>query len=206
MTARTTEIVTEVKTPMGGAPTLAEFESLLTSVLDVAYRTAYHLTRNQADAEDVVQEAALSACRHRQSFQSGTNFRAWFLRIVTNAFYSRCRKASVVRETVSLDDTDEAPRLSLALAGDRSAGADPAESFLDRLDMDQISRALGELPLEYRVVTTLYLVDDMAYQEIAGLLDIPVGTVRSRLHRGRRQLQHALWGMAADRGVKRHQH
>ncbi len=202
MTARTLETATQATTPIGGAPTLAEFEAQLESVLDVAYRTAYHLTRNQADAEDVVQEAALNACRHRQGFERGTNFKAWFLRIVTNVFYSRCRLASTARESVSLDAAEEPRRFTRTIVG----GADPAESFLDRLDAELVSRAIADLPLEYRVVTTLYLVDDMAYQDIAGLLEIPVGTVRSRLHRGRRQLQHALWAMAAERGGKGHQH
>ncbi len=204
MTALTTQTPTPVRPPLGGSLTLAEFEVLLQSVLDVAYRAAYHLTRNPADAEDVVQEAALNACRHRQSFQTGTNFKAWFLRIVTNAFYSRCRRASMIHESVSLDDDAEPRPAMTAMTVDLSPEANPAEMLVDRLEMEEISRAIGALPLEFRVVTAMYLVDDMAYQEIAAVLDIPVGTVRSRLHRGRRLLQQALWQIAEDRGLLRH--
>ncbi|MEO8138358.1 MAG: sigma-70 family RNA polymerase sigma factor [Gemmatimonadota bacterium] len=206
MTAQSTDLVSQAMIPIGGGLALAEFETQLESVLDVAYRTAYHLTRNSADAEDVVQEAALNACRHRASFQAGTNFKAWFLRIVTNAFYSRCRKASSVRESISLDDTTEPRAVAMAALADLSPGADPSVAFMDRLDMDAISGAIAELPLEFRVVTALYLVDDMAYQEIARVLEIPVGTVRSRLHRGRRLLQQRLWQIAVERGLIPHPH
>jgi RNA polymerase sigma-70 factor, ECF subfamily len=178
-----------------------DFEALLESVLDVAYRTAYHLARNTADAEDLVQEAALLACRHRTGFQAGTNFKAWFLRILTNAFYSRCRKSGGARRTVSLDEATEAQLYTLAGAGDMGQGLDPAKAFTDRLDAEAIRAAIETLGPEYRVVTAMYLVDDLSYQEIASILDIPVGTVRSRLHRGRRLLQSALWEIAADRGL-----
>ena len=180
---------------------IGEFEALLQSVLDVAYRAAYHLSRNSADAEDLVQEAALLACRHRETFHSGTNFKAWFLRILTNAFYSKCRKHSGTRAMLPLDEANESRLYVLAEAAHPSQGLDPARAFTDRLDAEAISAALEALPMEYRVVTTMYLVDDMAYQDIAAALDIPVGTVRSRLHRGRRLLQHALWEEAADRGL-----
>lgn len=188
--------------PQRGSPETAhDFDALLASVLDVAYRTAYHLARNSADAEDLVQEAALLACRHKATFQTGTNFKAWFLRILTNVFYSRCRKASVTKECVSLDDAPE-PRLSTMLGNEMmAASTDPAQSFTDRLDAEMISRAIAALPIEYRVVTTMYLVDDMAYQDIAETLKIPVGTVRSRLHRGRRLLQRDLLELANERGL-----
>lgn len=206
MTAPTTPLVSEATTTMTEGLTLAEFEPLLHSVLDVAYRTAYHLASNSADAEDVVQEAALNACRHRGSFQRGSNFKAWFLRIVTNGFYSRCRKASAVHETVSLDDATTPRPASLMASLRTSDGADSAEALLARLDLESINRAIAMLPTEYRAVTALYLVDDMAYQEIAAVLEIPVGTVRSRLHRGRRLLQRELWQLAVDRGLVSQQH
>lgn len=190
----------------GGAPMsiatpfpVGEFEALLESMLNVAYRTAYHFTRNRADAEDLVQDAALLAWRYRASFQRGTNFRAWFLRILTNAFYSRVRKQSVARDTVSLDE-ESSPRLyALAQASGLATDPDPAQTFTDRLDAEIVSQALNDLPLEFRLVTTMYLVEDLPYQEIASVLDIPVGTVRSRLHRGRALLKRALWRAAEDR-------
>ncbi len=201
MTTPTTPMVSEATAAMTEGLTLAEFEPLLHSVLDVAYRTAYHLASNSADAEDVVQEAALNACRHRGSFQRGSNFKAWFLRIVANVFYSRCRKASVVHESVSLDEAMTPRGASLAAITPVAPGANPAEALLARLDLESINRAIAELPTEYRAVTALYLVDDLAYQDIAAVLEIPVGTVRSRLHRGRRLLQRELWQLAADRGM-----
>ena len=178
-----------------------KFDTLLQSVLDVAYRAAYHLARNSADAEDLVQEAALLACRNREKFQDGTNFKAWFLRILTNAFYSKCRKHSGSRAMLSLDEASEPRLYDLARASTADQGLDPSRAFLDRLDSEAISAALAALPMEYRVVTTMYLVDDMAYQDIAITLDVPVGTVRSRLHRGRKLLQQALWEEASDRGL-----
>jgi len=179
----------------------AEFEALLRAVLDVAYRAAFHLSRDAADAEDLVQEAALLACRHRQTFQSGTNFKAWFLRIVTNVFYSKCRRNSGGRAMLSLDEATEPRLYSLAQGSNAGQGLDPSRAFIDRLDGEAISAALAALPMEYRVVTTMYLVDDMAYQDIAMSLGVPVGTVRSRLHRGRKLLQQALWEEATDRGL-----
>ena len=178
-----------------------EFEALLLSVLDVAYRAAYHLARNSSDAEDLVQEAALLACRHRETFQAGSNFKAWFLRILTNAFYSKCRKTSGRRAMLPLDEATEPRLYDLAQASSSSQGLDPSRAILDGLDAEAISAALAALPMEYRVVTTMYLVDDMRYQDIAITIGVPVGTVRSRLHRGRRLLQQALWEEASDRGL-----
>jgi RNA polymerase sigma-70 factor, ECF subfamily len=201
MTATPSLMTTQEAHGQASPVSTGEFEALLQSVLDVAYRTAYHLSRDSADAEDLVQEAALLACRHRETFQSGTNFKAWFLRIVTNAFYSKCRKTSGSRTMLSLDEANE-PRLqALAESASTSQGLDPARAFTDRLDAEAISAALAALPMEYRVVTTMYLVDDMAYHDIAIALDVPVGTVRSRLHRGRKLLQRALWEEASDRGL-----
>lgn len=178
-----------------------QFGGLLESVLDAGYRVAYHLARQVADAEDLVQEAALLACRHRNTFEAGTNFKAWFLRIVTNCFYSKCRRPAQARESVSLD-TLLPPRLA-ALAGEAGLAQepDPAEALLRRVDADIIGSALAALPDEFRVVTMMYLVDDLSYQDIAFALEIPIGTVRSRLHRGRGLLQRALWQLAAERGM-----
>ena len=177
------------------------FEQEVLPFLDQLYSAALRMTRNPADAEDLVQEAALLACRHRQTFQSGTNFKAWFLRIVTNVFYSKCRRNSGGRAMLSLDEATEPRLYSLAQGSNAGQGLDPSREFIDRLDGEAISAALAALPMEYRVVTTMYLVDDMAYQDIALTLGVPVGTVRSRLHRGRKLLQQALWEEATDRGL-----
>jgi len=183
------------------APAETPFDQLLQEVLDVAYRAAYALSRESADAEDLVQEAALPACRYRTSFEPGTNFRAWFLRILTNVFHSRCRKASVRRESVSLDEAAEPHVLALAWSQATVGDEDPAQSTLDRLDAEQIRGAIAALPVEFRVVTTMYLVEAMDYKDIATAAGIPIGTVRSRLHRGRRLLKESLRVMAADHGL-----
>jgi RNA polymerase sigma-70 factor (ECF subfamily) len=177
-------------------------EALLTPVLDAAYATALRLTRNAADAEDLVQEAAFLAARGFGQFEGGTNFRAWFLRILTNAFLSAYRKRKREGKRVELE---EAPELYLyertTEAGLHSRFEDPGERLLDRLDAEAVARAIDALPEEYRVTAALYFTQDLSYQEIADITGVPVGTVRSRLHRGRRLLQQSLWSIAQDRGI-----
>ena len=180
----------------------AEFEGLFTPILQMAYGTAVRLTRDRTEAEDLVQEAALLAYRAFGSFQRGTNFKAWFFRILTNAFYSRHRRDKHEKANLS---TEEVPALYLysrtTEAAMPGAESDPATAILDRLDTERVGEALDRLPEEYRAVATLYFVDDLSYQQIAEVLECPVGTVRSRLHRGRRVLQKALWDIAVERGI-----
>jgi len=175
---------------------------LLGPILQMAYGTAVRLTRSRTDADDLVQDAALMAFRAFGSFQRGTNFKAWFFRILTNAFYSRHRKEKHEKANVS---TDDAPALYLyhktAEVGLAGGDTDPASAILDRLDAERVGEALDALPEEYRAVATLYFVDDLSYQQIAEVLQCPVGTVRSRLHRGRRMLQKSLWDIAVERGI-----
>jgi RNA polymerase sigma-70 factor (ECF subfamily) len=179
-----------------------EFEALFQPIVSMAYGTAVRLTRDRTDAEDLVQDAALLAFRAFGSFQPGTNFKAWFFRILTNAFYSRHRKNKHERNNVS---TEDLPPLYLygktAEIGLHSQGPDPATAMMDRFDSEQVGEALDALPDEYRVVATLYFIEDFSYQQIAEVVGCPVGTVRSRLHRGRRMLQKALWRVAEERGI-----
>ncbi len=178
------------------------FEALLMPLLGSAYSTALRLTRNPADAEDVVQEAALLASRGFHSFQTGTNFKAWFFRILTNAYFSKYRQQRRRGHSVPLEDTPELYLFSQAAAlGLHGQSADPAGDLVGRLDAEQVIGALDSLPEEYRVVATLYFVNDLSYEAIASSLEIPIGTVRSRLHRGRRMLQRALWRLAQDHGI-----
>jgi RNA polymerase sigma-70 factor (ECF subfamily) len=133
----------------------------------VAYRVAFHFTRESPDAEDLVQEAALLACRNRGSFRPGSNFRVWFLRIRTNVFYSKCRQAITHRESVSLQAIPEVRLYLLAGALGIGRESDVAQALLDRIDAEVIRQALSSLPPEYRTASTMYLVDDFSYQEIA---------------------------------------
>ncbi len=179
-----------------------EFETLLGEVLERAYGTAYHLTRSPQDAEDLVQEAALSAFKHFDQFQRGTNFKAWFMRIVTNAFFASYRQRKRRPQTTNLEDAQPLHLLFAALdAGLMEHHKDPASLIVEKLGVERVSQAIAALPDEFRVVCALYFMNDSPYQEIAEMLDCPVGTVRSRLHRGRRMLQKALWETAQECGI-----
>ncbi len=184
------------------SPIQQEFEALLTPILSMAFGTAVRLTRDRSEAEDLVQDAALLAFRAFGSFQPGTNFKAWFFRILTNAFYSRFRKEKHERANLS---TEDVPPLYLysrtSEAGMHGRDSDPASALMDKIDTEQVSEAMDGLPAEYRVVATLYFIDDLSYQQIAEVVGCPVGTVRSRLHRARRMLQKALWEVAEERGI-----
>jgi RNA polymerase sigma-70 factor (ECF subfamily) len=181
-----------------------EFQAMLVALLSSAYGYALRLCRNRADAEDLVQEAALQACRGRDGFERGTNFKAWFFRILTTCFWGRHRRA---KRRPSEVDFDDAPDLYLfarsAETGLPMTGDDPAALLIDRLGTERVVEAIAQLPEEYGVVCTLYFMEDFAYQEIADILGVPVGTVRSRLHRGRKMLQKSLWRVAEDAGVVR---
>ena len=183
-------------------PPTVPLDELLPPLLDSAYRVALRLTSNPADAEDLVQEAAFLAAKGFKTFRPGTNFKAWYFRIMTNAFYSKYRRTRREGDQVELDDNPDVYLFQRTQeAGLHTQGGDPARALITSLTTERISAALGELPEEYRVVASLYFEEDMAYQDIARVLDIPVGTVRSRLHRGRKQLQHLLWDVAVEQGI-----
>jgi RNA polymerase sigma-70 factor (ECF subfamily) len=178
------------------------FEAHLAPLLPSAYRVALHLSRDPDDAADLVQEAAFLAFRAFHQYAEGTRFKAWFFRILTNAYFQAYRKRRRAPEPVDVEDV---PALYLydqcARTGLSGREPDPADFVMSRLSTEQVTRAIAALPEEFRVVAALHLVEDFGYQEIADMLDIPIGTVRSRLHRGRRMLQKALWALAAELGV-----
>lgn len=178
------------------------FESLFQPLLGAAYGTALHLTRSQDDAEDLVQDAAVQAFRALDTFQPGTHFKAWFFRIMTNLFFHRYRKK---RREPEIAELEEAPDLYLYTqargAGQMGDAADPAALVMGKLDTEHVVAAIARLPEEYRLVAALYLLHEFSYQEIGEIVDCPVGTVRSRLHRGRKILQKALWQVAAAQGL-----
>jgi RNA polymerase sigma-70 factor (ECF subfamily) len=188
-----------VTTPIA-AP--ASFEALFTPLANSAFGVAVRFTGNRADAEDLVQEAALLAFRGFDSFEPGTNFKAWFFRILTNCYFSTRRREKSRPVTADLDDT---PDLYLyarsAETGFPTAGPDPAAQLLDTLGTERVAAAIARLPEEYRVVSTLYFMEDFSYEDISRVLQCPVGTVRSRLHRGRKMLQKALWQVAEEDGI-----
>jgi len=178
------------------------FESNLEPILGVAYGVALHLTRKPEDAEDLVQETVVKSFCGFHTFQAGTNFKAWFLRILTNAFFKRCKKQRREPEMVEMEE-DSALFLynQTCEAGLHEANNNPGAALLRKMDAEHIAAAMAELPVEYRVVAALYFMDEFSYQEIAEIIDCPVGTVRSRLHRGRRKLQKLLWRVAEEQGI-----
>ena len=182
--------------------TSASFEELLRPLLGPAYGVALHLTRSRHEAEDLVQEAALLAFRGFGTFQAGSNFKAWFFRIIYNTFLSKYRQRRSERGMLGLEDASELYiQLRTHEAGMHFQGSDPVKTAIGRLESEQVAAALQALPEEYRVVATMYFLEDFSYQEIAEVLGIPIGTVRSRLHRGRKMLQKRLWQLAVDQGL-----
>lgn len=182
-----------------------DFESHLAPILGPALKVALYLCRNREDAEDLVQETALQAFRAFDSFEIGTNFKAWFLRVQHNCFLARHRAQGRRPQTVAIEDDEALDTLYLfdqtRQSGMHKNEGDPAGAFLSRLDGAQIAGALRALPDEYRVVATLYFVEELSYEQIAQVVECPLNTVRSRLHRSRRLLQQALWELAQERGL-----
>ncbi len=177
-----------------------DFEAEALSYMDQLYAAALRMTRNGADAEDLVQETFAKAFAAQDKFTPGTNLKAWLYRIQTNAFINTYRKKQ--REPKRTDaDTVEDWQLAAA-AEHQSAGlASAEEAALDALGDDAIRDALAELSDDFRMAVYLSDVEGFAYKEIAEIMDTPVGTVMSRLHRGRKLLREKLRDYAAERGI-----
>jgi len=177
---------------------LEAFQISLDPVLEVAYGYAVKLTHNRDDAMDLVQEASIQSFKSIHTFETGTNFKAWFMKILPAKFYKSKARAAKRSNTVALEDAED---LYLFIESDKAGVRDTASEVLDKLDAEEVQRAIDDLPEEFRVVCLLYFMNDFSYEEIAKTAEIPIGTVRSRLHRGRRALQKSLWLIAAERGI-----
>jgi len=163
--------------------------------LDSLYSTALRLTKKPVDAQDLVQECLLKAYKAYERFEAGTNLKAWLFRILTNSYINIYRYKKRRPREVDVDDQDTMflyHKLRGSQAADISDSSE--EDFLKTITDKDISTALGELPEQYREVVLLSDVEGLSYAEIAEMLEIPPGTVMSRLHRGRKALQKALWG------------
>ncbi len=176
-----------------------EFEELVLPLLDSLYSAALRMTRNASDAEDLVQETILLAFRNFHQFQSGTNIKAWLFRILTNTFINGYRKKAKEPERVDLPDVEDFYFLSEVRRQNESV-SDPEMQVLNRFLHEDIMAAIDRLPEEFRLVVVLNAIEGLAYQEIADILDIPIGTVRSRLYRGRKLLQKYLYDQAREMG------
>jgi RNA polymerase sigma-70 factor (ECF subfamily) len=181
-------------------PALKErFERDVLPLLPNLYAAALRLTRNPSDAEDLLQETYLRAYRGFSGFQEGTNLRAWMYRILTNTFINSYRKKQREPQTVSDEDLEDwylYDRL-----GGAGAEASAETSVLERIPDEDVQRALEALPEQFRIAVWLADVEGFSYKEIAEILDIPIGTVMSRLHRGRKSLQKGLWETVRERGL-----
>jgi RNA polymerase sigma-70 factor, ECF subfamily len=177
------------------------FETEALSFLDALYRTGLRMTRSEAEAEDLVQETYIRAFRFRQQFTPGTNLKAWLFRILTNTFINQYRRKAARPETTELDDVEESILYRhMRDVSPGSASPDPEAELIDNTLSSEVKDALEALPEKFR--TTLLLdVEGFSYKEIAEVLDIPIGTVMSRLHRGRKFLQKRLYDVARDRGI-----
>jgi RNA polymerase sigma-70 factor (ECF subfamily) len=177
------------------------FETEALAFLDALYRTGLRMTRSEAEAEDLVQETYIKAFRHRDQFTQGTNLKAWLFRILTNTFINQYRRKAARPETTELDDVEESILYRhMRNVSPGSSSPDPEAELIDNTVSSEVKEALEALPEKFR--TTLLLdVEGFSYKEIAQLLDIPIGTVMSRLHRGRKFLQKRLYDVARDRGI-----
>jgi len=176
-----------------------EFERVALPQLDALYGTALRLTRNPKDAEDLTQETLLRAFRFFHRFETGTNFKAWLFKILHNTFYNRYRKEQRDREVT--DEASEEGLDTLVSAEARGASRDPEGVLVSRLLSDEVQRALDSVPALFREAVILSDLQEFSYKEVADIMDCPVGTVMSRLFRGRRLLQKALYDYAIEHGI-----
>jgi RNA polymerase sigma-70 factor (ECF subfamily) len=183
------------------------FETQVLAILGPLHGVARRLTKNDADAEDLVAEAVTRAWQARASLADPRAFRAWMFRILSNTFISERRKTLArPREELLVDESGEAEGAFSIFERLHQPFllwfANPEQEFLDKLLREDLDRALAALPEYYRVVVVLADVEGLKYSEIAEALDVPVGTVRSRLARARNVLQQALWNVARDHGLQ----
>jgi RNA polymerase sigma-70 factor, ECF subfamily len=177
------------------------FEAEALPLLSGMYSAALRLTRNSSDAEDLLQETFLRAYRGFHQFQEGTNLKAWLYRILMNTFINSYRKKQREPRTIS-DDEVEDWYLYSRMADE---GLEPSAetSVIESLPDEDVQEALQSLPEQFRVAVLLADVEGFSYKEIAEITDVPIGTVMSRLHRGRKALEKRLWDVVRERGLVR---
>jgi RNA polymerase sigma-70 factor (ECF subfamily) len=178
------------------------FESELLPHADALFNFAYHLTYNEEDANDLVQETFMKAFRFMSLYEKGTNAKAWLFKILKNAFINEYRKKAKQPTKVDYEDI-----IAYQDADEDKGGVayDLREDIFDCMMGDEITIALNRLPIDFKTVILLCDVEGFSYEEIAKIIDIPIGTVRSRLHRARNMLKESLKEYAASMGYKKHE-
>ena len=179
----------------------AEFEETTLIHIHALYNMALKLTRNEAEAEDLLQDTFVRAYRFFDQFQRGTNAKAWLFRILRNSFINRYRRARRHPEEVDYSRIDEAFESSVEEGVTSVRIKGPEEELIVRSLDAPVEAALRELPEDYRMVLLLAVVEGFSYKEIAAAMDCPIGTVMSRLHRARKQMQARLVDYARARGL-----
>jgi len=180
----------------------ADFAEQAVPFMDSLYSAALRMTRNPADAEDLVQETYLKAYRGFGGFEAGTNLKAWLYRILTNTYINSYRAKQRRPDESELDEVEDL-YLYRRLGGLEAARVSRSveDEVLDLFTEVEVKDAIEALPDQFRIAVLLADVEGFSYKEIAEILDIPIGTVMSRLHRGRKALQKALYEFAATRGL-----
>lgn len=176
----------------------AEFERIALVHLDTIYNFALQMTGHVPDAEDLVQETFLKAYRFFHQFQKDSNCLAWLIKIMKNTYFNRFRQKA--REPVTVSSDAVRPDLDIAYSESQDTAGSPEDKVFEKFLDDDIKQAIRALPEEFRLVVLLSDVEELRYKEIADILGCPIGTVRSRLSRGRRLLRKQLWAYAKDLG------
>lgn len=177
-----------------------EFEDATLTYTDILYSTALRLSKNKEEAEDLVQDTFLKAYKFYDKFEWGTNLKAWLLKILTNTFINNYKKNN--RSVLMNDDYDIEPEYDVFISKEAAKTfQNPEDLFFRKIFAEDLDKALKKLPPEFRMVIILSDLEELSYKEISEILECPLGTVMSRLHRGRKLLQKYLIDHALDMGI-----
>jgi RNA polymerase sigma-70 factor (ECF subfamily) len=181
-------------------PAPSDFEREALPHLPALYAAALRMTRHDKDAEDLVQDALVRAYRFFDTFEAGTNCKAWLFRILTNVFCNRYREREREHEILNQAESSSA-NVEQFLAGAGANASDVETALLGHMVSADVEKALAALPSDFRMAVILADLEDFSYKEIADIMECPAGTVMSRLYRGRKMLQQLLYQYAVDQGI-----